>query len=232
MSRAFEYSQRWNLRKVFAIRIILCIVGFSSLLLAQDSNSNRYTTSQFEGGQIVYTDHFKFSDHSFSFNVPSNANWLPVYDENDSLVTFHLRGQDSSIEIKQIRLGTIPSDQKSALDLYVSKVSEWPSPNFIKDARVRDIDMPIGFPQTYLLATSEKDPPVKMVTFLIYSPFLYEITLEVRDKLTGALRTDYGNLLKSLTFESPSATPTSNAPANESTTASPSESGSGSSEKK
>jgi len=178
----------------------------------QEDGPPRYTSSSYQGNQIVYVNHFKFSDHIFSLNTPPN--WLSLYDHDDSLVRYQNRVVQCSIDVRQTRLNTIPIDENSALDLYLSKIQAMASPNTIKDARVRDIDMPTGFPQTYLLANTSNDPPTKMVTYLIYSPFLYEITMEVKDRLTGILRTDYGNLLRSIVFEIPSThtVPPSNNP--------------------
>lgn len=176
----------------------LILLFFLSGVQIYAQSPEYFTTPQHVGGQIAHIQNYKFPEHTFSFRAPPN--WSNL--SEGGIIQFRHRTLNAFIEIKYHRLNQPFADEKSALEFYTSKVKELPEPNFVKDARARDIDLLTTFPQTYLLSINEKEPPIKMVTFLFYAPNLYEITLEARGPLKGDLRTDYGDLCKSIAFES------------------------------
>jgi hypothetical protein len=182
----------WIFVLIFLITLLNCD--------ADNVDFRHFTSTQLDGTQTYYIDHFIFSDHSISFRSPMK--WLPIYGDDEEIVHYQCRTDDVSLSVNKFKLSTVPVDEKTALELYVTRIQSKKSPNFIKDARVRDIAMPSFFPQTYLLSSSEKEPPNKMVTYLIYSTYLYEISMEAKGKLTGIFRTEYGNLCQSISLES------------------------------
>lgn len=203
----------------------LFAVGLCSFTLALSqtvlSDQDHFATTQYDGSQVITTEHFKFPSHTLSFKAPPN--WLPFYDQgstSEPFIKYLNRAGDCTIEIRQLSAPASLTDEKSALTYYEGRIKEFPTPNFVKDARVRDVNNPEFFPQTYLLATDEKSPPRKMVTYIFKSPYLYEIVLDLQaGHLKGNFRTDYGNICQSIQFESNSEAPATTAANNPEATA-------------
>jgi hypothetical protein len=182
--------------------------------LTASSEPEHFRKNRYEGERVIVQEHFKFPDHRFWFD--GLEGYAPFHSVGGALLRYESKTEEHChVEISKTTLNQIPSNEESALKFYQAEIAKLNSPNFIKDARVREINMPSAYPQTYLLSKEESSPPTKMVTYLVYPPYLYRITIDTGTVMKGRHRTDYETILRSLQFDPPLETPESSKPQSE-----------------
>lgn len=128
--------------------------------------------------------------------------WLSLLpNEGDFARLDHRRIHGARILFRRAPLPEPPADETAAIALYERYVKDLGQGNFVKDMRPPP-SLAVGcFGECFILSTGEREPPRTMRVLFVVGKHLYDVRLEVPDRLTGELRKDYHATLASLRIE-------------------------------
>ncbi len=189
------------LRAAGAMTVVLALRA--AFAMAEDAGPGKiehYRTVRLVSGQVIQTDHIKMK--GVHLTMEASPAWVPVPGNGTGLLWFEHRTESGvRLVVRRVLLKETPGDPTAASKRYEREIAAFPGPRFIKDARPPEFDLPGSFPQSYILAASEMEPPTQIHTFFIHPPCLYDVSLEVPHLLFGNLRLEYRAFLKSLRLE-------------------------------
>lgn len=199
----------WRLGVVIGVFIFAMALS----VVSAGAKVKNYKTTRIEGNQVVLVDHFEMNDQILSLEL--SPQWGMFRNEGDVVARFEHRLEEKcSIEIRVFPLAEMPEDQKAANKLYLSEIQKMKPPNVNNGEHAPDFKIPSAFPQFYALSDSREKPPRRLVTFFVYTPYLYRAVIDFRDQLIAQPRVDYEAMLGSILIKTSTASQT-NAPASQ-----------------
>jgi hypothetical protein len=178
--------------------IFVGVVVLTLSLIAQEEAVTHYQSNRYSGNATITVDNFKFKEHILSFDKP--LDWSGFYEvQKPVLVRYeHLKVSGSSIEIRQIPLSSIITNEVLALELYNGQLAGSQSNLWVHSNRwSEDVSISNSFPRIYYLSKVTNQPPTFMNTFFIVQPYLYQVQLEVREKLLRKDREAFDGITRS-----------------------------------
>lgn len=135
--------------------------------------------------------------------APSRA-WVSLLPNEGDFARFdHRQLRGVRIALLRVPLAELPADQDAANASYERYVKGLGRQSFVKDMRPPPSVSVGRFAQCFTLSTGEAEPPRAMRVLLVEGKYLYDVRLEVAERLTGELRKDYHAALASLRIEPP-----------------------------
>ena len=170
------------------------------LVLAAWGQGIETRTAPFSSVSRVPTARFEVEDLAVTVSAPRAWSSLLPNDMDFGRLE-HREIHGARIVFRRILLPEPPADEASAVVIYERHVKEQAPSNFIKDMRPPP-SLSIGrFGECFTLSTGERDPPRMMRVLFVEGKHLYDVRLEVPDRLIGPLRKEYFDILGSICLE-------------------------------
>jgi hypothetical protein len=139
-----------------------------------------------------------------------------VPNEGDFARLDHRQIRGARMTFRRASLESPVSEEASATAAYEAYLKGRGPMSFVKDARPPPVAVCGSFARCYLLSTGEKEPPRSVRCLMVVSNHLYDVGMEVPDRLAGPLRQEFYAMVGSFqvrALERPSPLPPKASPA-------------------